>query len=386
MSPDAFVPSKRGNTMLDKYVVKNGKKMKYGYTTGSCAAAAAKAAAYMALKNKIIDKIDIETPKGWILTLDVIGPAIKIKGQLAFCFIKKDAGDDPDITHGILIGADVEIIDTPDIIIKGGEGVGKITKPGLYLPVGQPAINPAPLEMIRSEVLKVLPDNKGAIITIIVPEGEKIAKKTFNPKLGIQGGISILGTSGIVEPMSDEAFKESIIIELNMAVNNGLDKLVLVPGNYGEENAQKLFGIDKANIIKISNFIGFILDKCIEKKIEKVLLIGHIGKLVKLAGGIFNTHSRVADGRLEIIAANLALIGASKEVIKKVFQCVTTEGAVNLIEEYKYHEVYGILCRKAEERCISYTHENLEIGVVMFSMEKGLLAIGDKAKEILEEF
>lgn len=372
--------------MLEKYVVKDGKKMRYGYTTGSCAAAASKAAAYMALTNKTIDKIDIETPKGWNLTLDVIEPAIEIKGQTAFCFIKKDAGDDPDITHGILIGARVEIIDTPEIIINGGKGVGKVTKPGLYVAVGQPAINPVPQKMIHTEVLKVLPADKGAIITITVPEGEAIAKKTFNPKLGILGGISILGTSGIVEPMSDEAFKESLAIELRMAVKNGLDKAVLVPGNYGEENAVKLFGIHKSNILKTSNFIGFMLDKCIEEKIEKVLLIGHIGKLVKLAGGIFNTHSRVADGRLEIIAANLALQGASREVIEKIFECVTTEGAVDVIEEYAFDEIYKVLCQKAEERCLAYTHGELEVGVIMFSMGKGLLAVGDKANDILEEF
>lgn len=372
--------------MLDKYVVKNGKKMKYGYTTGSCAAAASKAAAYMAFKKENIDKISIETPKGWSLTLDVINPMIEKEKQTALCFIKKDAGDDPDITHGILIGARVKIIDTPDIIIKGGKGVGEVTKPGLYVPVGEPAINPVPLEMIKNEVKKVLQDDKGAIITITVPEGEKIAQKTFNPKLGIQGGISILGTSGIVEPMSDEAFKESLAIEVNMAVKNGIDKVALVPGNYGEENAQRLFNIDKSNIIKTSNFIGFMLDKCIEEKIKKVLLIGHIGKLVKVAGGIFNTHSRIADGRLEIIGANLALLGASKEIIEKVFECVTTEGAVNVIDEYNYADIYKLLCKKAEERCISYAYEKLEVGVIMFSMEKGLLAIGERAKGILEEF
>lgn len=372
--------------MLEKYVVKNGKKMRYGYTTGSCAAAASKAAAYMVLNNRIVDKIDIETPKGWNLTLDVLDPIIETKGKTAFCFIKKDAGDDPDITHGILIGARVEIIDTPEIIINGGKGVGKVTKPGLYVPVGEPAINPVPLKMIRAEISKVIPKEKGAIITITVPEGEKIARKTFNPKLGILGGISILGTSGIVEPMSDEAFKESLAIELKMAVKSGLDKAVLVPGNYGEENAIKLFGIDKANILKTSNFVGFMLNKCIEEKVEKVLLIGHIGKLVKLAGGIFNTHSRVADGRLEIIAANLALMGATREVIEKVFECVTTEGVVDIIEDYNYDEIYKVLCRKAEERCLAYTHGELEVGVIMFSMAKGLLAVGDKAKDILEEF
>ncbi|WP_432401694.1 cobalt-precorrin-5B (C(1))-methyltransferase CbiD [Wukongibacter sp. M2B1] len=372
--------------MLDKYVVKDGKKMRYGYTTGSCAAAASKAAAYMAIQNEIIKNIDIETPKGWKLTLEVIDPTIDFEGRAASCYIKKDAGDDPDITHGILIGARVEITDNTDIILKGGEGVGQVTKPGLYVPVGEPAINPVPRKMIRNEISKVLPGGKGAIITISVPKGEKIAKKTFNPKLGILGGISILGTSGIVEPMSDEAFKESLAIELNMAVKGGVDRIVLVPGNYGEEYAIKIFGIDKSQILKTSNFIGFMLNKCIENNIKKALIVGHIGKLVKLAGGIFNTHSKVADARLEIIAANLALMGAPKEIIEKVFDCVTTEGVVNILEGYNYGEIYRILCQQAEERCLSYTHGELEVGVVMCSMEKGLLAMGESAKAILEEF
>ncbi|WP_432665699.1 cobalt-precorrin-5B (C(1))-methyltransferase CbiD [Wukongibacter baidiensis] len=372
--------------MLDKYVVKNGKKMRYGYTTGSCAAAASKAAAYMLINNEIIKNIDIETPKGWDLTLEVIEPIIDRDSRTASCYIKKDAGDDPDITNGILIGAKVEITDTADIILRGGKGVGQVTKPGLYVPVGEPAINPVPRKMIKDEILKVLPEGKGAIITISVPEGERIAKKTFNPKLGILGGISILGTSGIVEPMSDDAFKESLAIELNMAVKDGLDRVALVPGNYGEEYAIKLFGIDKSQILKTSNFIGFMLNKCIENNVKKVLIIGHIGKLVKVAGGIFHTHSKVADARLEIIAANLALMGAKKEIIEEVFECVTTEGVVNILEAYDYDEIYKVLCKKAEERCLSHTHGELEIGVIMFSMEKGLLAIGDSAKAILEEF
>lgn len=372
--------------MLEKYVVKDGKKLRYGYTTGSCAAAASKAAAYMAIQNELIDKVDIETPKGWSLTLEVIEPKIEREGNSAFCYIKKDAGDDPDITHGILIGASVKLTDSPGIVLKGGKGVGRVTKPGLYIPPGEPAINPIPRKMIKAEVSKVLPEDKGAIITITVPEGEEKARKTFNPKLGIVGGISILGTSGIVEPMSYNAFKESLAVELRMASHNGLDKVVLVPGNYGEENAIELFNIDKSKIIKTSNFIGFMLNKCIEEGIKQVLLIGHIGKLVKLAGGIFDTHSKVADARLEILAANLALMGASKEVIEKIFECVTTEGAVDVIEDSGFDGVYNILCKKAEDRCAGHIHDELEVGVVMFSMEKGLLAIGEKAKDILEEF
>lgn len=372
--------------MFEKYVVKDGKKMRYGYTTGSCAAAASKAAVSIIVENKIIKKINIDTPKGWELTLDVLNPVIEGLGKSATCFVRKDAGDDPDVTDGALIGASVELIDTPIIKIRGGEGVGHVTKPGLYVPIGEPAINPVPRKMIINEISKVLPEGKGAIVTIIVPEGKKLAQKTFNPRLGILGGISILGTSGIVEPMSQEAIQESLAIELRVAVKGKADKIVLVPGNYGQEKAQKLFGIDKSKIIKISNFIGFMLNKCIEEKIKKVLIIGHIGKLVKVAGGIFNTHSKVADGRIEIIAANLALLGAPHEMVKKIFECLTTESIVDIVDEYGYGQVYNILCEKAEERCLAYTYGELEVGVIMFSMNRGLLAVGEKAKTILEEF
>ncbi|MDK2919077.1 MAG: cobalt-precorrin-5B (C1)-methyltransferase [Candidatus Petromonas sp.] len=372
--------------MLNKYTVKDGKKMRYGYTTGSCAAAAAKAAVFMAVNNRIIQSIEIDTPKGWKLNLKVLKPEIQEENKCAVCYIKKNAGDDPDITDGMLIGARVLITNDSEIVLKGGEGVGHVTKPGLYVPVGQPAINPVPRKMILTEVAKVLPQNKGAVITITAPEGEKITKKTFNPKLGIVGGISILGTSGIVEPMSDEAFKESLAIELKMIIKEGIDKVVLVPGNYGEEKAIRHFGIDKSYVHKTSNFIGFMLNKCIEENIKKVVLIGHIGKLVKLAGGIFNTHSKVADGRMEIIASNLALLGASQEVIKEVFGCITTESALQIIDRHGYDRLYKILCKKAEDKCISYTYGQLDVGVVMFSMNRGILAIGDRANEILEEF
>ncbi len=371
--------------MLNKYTVKDGKKMRYGYTTGSCAAASAKAAVYMAINNKVIDRIQIDTPKGWKLDLEVVEPRLE-EGLSASCFIKKDAGDDPDITDKLLIGARVEIIDKPEILIKGGKGVGEVTKPGLYVPVGDPAINPIPRQMIRDEVKKVLPHNKGAVITIVVPRGEEVAKRTFNPKLGIIGGISILGTSGIVEPMSDEAFKESLALELKIAIDKGAGAIALVPGNYGEEKALNEFNINSAQIIKTSNYIGFMLNKCIELGVKKVVLIGHIGKLIKLAGGIFNTHSKTADARVEVIAANLALLGAGRNVIEEIFECITTEAAAQIIDKYDFNRIYDLLTEKAEKRCMEYTYGQLEVGVSMFSMEKGTLAIGNRAKSILEEF
>lgn len=371
--------------MEERYVYKDGKKLKYGYTTGSCAAAASKAAAIMALTQKHINRIKIDTPKGWALDLDVCDA--KIQGELvATCKIKKDAGDDPDITHGLMVGSRVKLIkDREQIHIEGGEGVGRVTRKGLYVPVGRPAINPTPLKMIEESVKSVLPEGYGADIEIFVPKGEEVAKKTFNPRLGIIGGISILGTTGIVEPMSENAFKESLALELKMMVEKtGTKRVILAPGNYGVKYSKELYGLRDEIIIKTSNFMGFMLNKCIEHGIEEVLVIGHIGKLIKVSSGIFDTHSRVADARKETMIANLALLGTDVDKLKEVEDCVTTEGMIEILSTN--HDVYDILANKAEDRIRIFTYDDLKVGVSMFSMDKGILGEGKSFKSLLEVF
>ncbi|TCO79497.1 cobalt-precorrin-5B (C(1))-methyltransferase CbiD [Marinisporobacter balticus] len=370
--------------MLDQYILKDGKKMRYGYTTGSCAAAASKAATIMALTKEKVDFIRIDTPKGWKLDIEV--KEYHIEGNYATCSVEKDGGDDPDNTHGILISASVQITDEAKIEIKGGIGVGVVTKPGLAISPGNPAINPVPLSMIKKEVSEILPKGKGAIITISVPRGEEIAKKTFNPKLGILGGISILGTSGIVVPMSEEAFKESLALEIKMIAQEGIEKLILVPGNYGRDMAVDYYKFDKRYIVKTSNFIGYMLEQCAEHGIKKVCMIGHIGKFVKLAGGIFHTHSKIADARIEILAANLALLGAPITIIESLFECVTTEAAIEIIKEKGYEKVFETLGEKAEKRCESRVYDQLEVGIIMFSMDKKILGVGPRGRKMLEEF
>ncbi|MCT4593025.1 MAG: cobalt-precorrin-5B (C(1))-methyltransferase CbiD [Anaeromicrobium sp.] len=369
--------------MLDKYIVKNGKKMRYGYTTGSCAAAAAKACAIMIKTGEIIDHVTIDTPKGWTLTLKVLDPSIH-NGE-ATCAIKKDGGDDPDKTNNMLIYGNVKLNHRDEINITGGVGVGLVTKDGLQISKGEHAINPVPRKMIRKEVREVIGEKTGAYVKIYAPEGVEIGKKTFNPRLGIMGGISILGTSGIVEPMSEEAFRESLNIELKVAVKDNKDYIVLVPGNYGEDLALNHYKIPKEKIVKTSNFIGYMLEKCVEQEVKKVLLIGHIGKMVKLAGGIFYTHSKMADSRVEILASNLAYLGAPTNMIKEIFHCVTTEAALDIIEKSPYKEVYDLLIEKCEKRANMRIYDELEVGVITFSMTKGILAVGQRAKKMLEE-
>lgn len=361
--------------------------MRYGFTTGSCAAAAAKAAAYMLLSGRQKNTITIETPKGIPYTADVLEIT---RGEKAVqCAVRKDGGDDPDITSGALIYAEVSLTDhtrmqatDTRIHIDGGIGVGRVTKPGLDQPVGNAAINHVPREMIAKEVLEVcdLMDYKGNLQVIIsVPEGEAIAKQTFNPRLGIVGGISILGTSGIVEPMSNQALLDTIRVELNQRRAEGFDYIAVAPGNYGLDFMKKAYGYDLDKSVKCSNFIGVTIDMAVECGFTRMLLTGHIGKLIKVAGGIMNTHSKEADCRMELLSAFAIHEGAGADVAAKILDCVATEEAVRLLREAgKQQEVMDY----AMERIMFYLNKRaggrMQIDCIMYDNTFGELA---KSKE-----
>lgn len=373
---------------MEEYVYIDGKKYKRGYTTGSCATGAAKAATYMILTKETLETVNIDTPKGIPLNLKVEN--VDINNAFAQCSIQKDGGDDIDATHKMHIYAKAELIDCNEIIIDGGIGIGRVTKKGLGIEIGKAAINKTPISMIQSEVRKVIGDTKGVKITIFAPEGETIAKKTFNPRLGIAGGISIIGTTGIVEPMSDEGWKKSLSIELEMKKAQGMDKVILVPGNHGEMFIKESLGIDSKYIVRTSNFIGYMLKEAQRIGFKKILMAGHLGKYVKIAGGIFNTHSKVADARNEILIANLALMNAPFELINKVNECLTTEEFIEILEEdkyKKYKEIYNILSEKCKKRIDIYMNDDeIDIEVMIFSMEKKLLGESKKAGDLKEVF
>lgn len=373
---------------MEEYVYIDGKKYRRGYTTGSCATGAAKAASYMLLTKKVIKTINIDTPKGILLTLKLEN--IEIKENYAQCSVKKDGGDDIDATHNLDIYARVEFIDSNEILITGGTGVGVITKKGLGVGVGEAAINKTPRIMINNEVRKVIGEDKGVKVTIFVPDGDAIAQKTFNPRLGIIGGISIIGTTGIVEPMSDEGWKKSLSIELEMKKAQGLDKIILVPGNHGEMFIKEKLGIDMKYVVRTSNFIGYMLKEAQRIGFKQILMAGHLGKYVKIAGGIFNTHSKVADARNEILIANLALMNAPFELIKSANECLTTEEFIDVLEkdEYReYKEIYNILSQKCKERIDTHINdEEINVEVMIFSMDKELLGQSKKAGDLKEVF
>ncbi len=365
--------------MINRFINKGGKRLRYGYTTGSCATAAAKAATIMLITQKPLNSVEINTPKGWVLNLNIHD--IELHEQYVSCAVIKDSGDDPDVTNGIKVFAKVCYHET--FKITGGRGVGVVTKKGLSIPVGEPAINRVPRETITAEVTAILPENKHVLVEISVPKGEKIALKTFNPNLGIVGGISIIGTSGIVEPMSEEALKESLALELAVVKAEGVEAIVLVPGNYGRDFALGL-GLKKSLIVKTSNYTGFVLDKAEEVGFNKILMIGHLGKYIKVAGGIFQTHSKYADARMEILAAYCAAMGGEQQLIEQILTCITTDEAVELIINANLRPVFNRLASRVAARASIRTHHNIEIEALIFSNEYGELGRSTKANLLLE--
>jgi cobalt-precorrin-5B (C1)-methyltransferase len=368
--------------MQQDYVMISGRKFRKGYTTGSCAAAASKAAVVMLASGSVLESISIDTPAGIRLNLPVAD--VKISKESVSCSVVKDGGDDPDMTSGLKIFAEVKYSGNQEINVTTGEGIGIVTLPGLKVEVGKPAINPVPMRMILKEVQEVLTPGKGLEIKLSVPGGEEVGKRTYNPKLGILGGISILGTSGIVTPMSEEAWKDSIALELGIIAASGRKQVFFAFGNYGEEFAKNNYKVKSHEIVKISNFLGFMLDKAVEYKFEELVLIGHLGKLVKVAAGIFQTHSRVADARMEIMAAYSALEGATKEIVKRIYECKTTEAAASIIKDTGLESVFSLIASKASIRCSDYTFSKIKVGTVLFNEDNSLLAIDDYAREMIE--
>ena len=392
---------------MEQFVYKNHKKLRYGYTTGSCAAAAAKAAAAMLLSGKEISYVELHTPKGIDLQLEVLD--ISREDNAVRCAIQKDGGDDPDVTNGILIYAKVsrepwscdamqepvnDAAPTPEdkaqILIDGGIGVGRITKPGLEQPVGAAAINKVPRQMIRENLEAVCEQHgyHGTLsVEISIPAGVELAVKTFNPRLGIVGGISVLGTSGIVEPMSEQALIDTIRVEMRQKLANGMEYLLVVPGNYGIDFLDQYgHGIQLEDAVKCSNFVGEALDAAVEFGAKGVLLVGHIGKFVKLAGGIMNTHSHNADARMELLTVHAALLGAPVELLQKMMECVTTDDALKYLKEADLLEpVMERIMEKMEFYVNQRAQHQLELGVITFSNVFGILGQTEKVPDLVSK-
>ena len=371
---------------MEEYIVKDGKKLRLGYTTGSCAAAAAKAAAWMLLTGQKKETIDLLTPKGIPLTLDVL--SITQTPEEVSCAIRKDSGDDPDATRDTLVFAAVRKTSTPGVTIDGGTGVGRVTKRGLDQPVGAAAINSVPRQMIEENVRQVcrLCDYSGGIFVVIsVPDGETLAKKTFNPRLGIVGGISILGTTGIVEPMSEQALVDTIRVELRQRRVSGAQYVLLTPGNYGADYIRDSIGIDPRTAVLSSNFIGDAFELCKELGFRGALLVGHIGKLVKLAGGMWNTHSKFGDCRMEIIASHAAALGLSAQKTDELLSCVMCDDALRILqEEGLYEKTLHRLAQRIDAQLAHKAADTIQLGAIVFSKEYGRLCQTSLAQQLLD--
>ena len=380
--------------------------LRYGWTTGSCAAAAAKAAAEMLFGGEEIRQVGLMTPKGIGLLLDV--EMTERQSGRVQCAVRKYSGDDPDVTDGLLIFARAEKIseedaqkaaaggafckqvkDGPYVILDGGDGVGRVTRKGLEQQTGQAAINQVPRRMILEEVEKICRKYgySGSLKVIIsIPEGVAVAKKTFNPRLGIEGGLSVLGTSGIVEPMSEKALTDTICLEMRVLKENGHDCCIVTPGNYGSDFLKEKMGMDLSLAVKCSNYIGEAIDDAAMLDMKGILLVGHVGKLVKLAAGVMNTHSRQADCRMEVLASHAAMAGADRDTVTRIMGCINTTEAIRILKERELLvPVMGTVTERIREALRRRAGENLSVGAVMFSTEDGILGKTEEADVLLEQ-
>lgn len=400
-----MIDKKTHKTGLESYyaVDEKNRKLRYGYTTGSCAAAAARAAVSMLLGSDPVEEVALETPKGILLHLVI--EEIRQTAEEVVCAVRKDGGDDPDMTHGILVYARVRKIDGQGrksqtaqnqdskeqlwVEIDGGIGVGRVTKPGLQHPVGAAAINETPRRMIRENVEQVCKEygyTGGISVVIEIPEGVEIGRKTFNPRLGIVGGISVLGTSGIVVPMSESALIASLKLEMKMLVNNGGRYLVITPGNYGQAFSENQRSVDLTYSMKCSNYVGETLDMARELGVKGILFIAHIGKFIKVAGGIMNTHSRNADSRAELMAANALRAGADSRTVLRVLNSITTEESIDiLLEQNILKETMDQVAQKIDYYLNKRAGEQLPVGAIIFSSVHGELGRTERVAWLMDE-
>ena len=380
------------NGLEDYYVIRNQKKLRFGYTTGSCAAGAARGAVRLLFGEDEISEVELMTPKGILLHLEILDR--KRSENAASCAVRKDAGDDPDTTNGILVYAKVEKFlirsDMEDrIVIDGGIGVGRVTKPGLSQKVGEAAINPVPRAMILQAVEEIADQyhyEGGLKVTISVPEGEKIARKTFNPRLGIVGGISILGTSGIVEPMSEKALIDSIRVEMTQHAAMGEQYMLVTPGNYGADYLREHMELPFEKNIKCSNYVGETIDMAVDMGVKGILFISHIGKFVKVAAGIMNTHSHSADARMEVLCSNAIRAGGDLACARSILQCNTTDEALRVLDE---KHILKETMKEITDRIQFYldhrSYQQILLGAVIFSNEYGYLGQTANAAELIDK-
>jgi len=367
------------NSLPELGVVETRRALRYGNTTGACASAAAKAA-LIALLNHPVDRVGVPSPIGVRFEI-LVKEAKKLDEDTGMAKVVKDAGDDIDATDKLEIVATVKLTNDGKVTIKSGKGIGIVTKPGLAVPVGQAAINPIPRRMIEESVREALPAGKGAEVTLDIPEGEKVATKTLNAKLGVIGGLSVLGTTGIVKPLSMEACRRSLVPQIDVAVSAGFERVFFVPGNIGERITKKLFNPPTDAIVQTGDFVGYMLDKAAEKGVKEILFLGHPGKLAKVAAGIFNTHHKVADARNEVVAAYAGAVGADASVVNRILQANTTEEAITLLKQVNLSmQVFDRIAERVSQRISERVQQKIKISIILVSLDGEVLGADKNAR------
>lgn len=371
---------------LEKYINVGTKRMRCGYTTGTCAAAATRAAAELLLHGTLVPAVTVSTPSGTDVVVEI--EEHEAGDGWAQCAVQKDAGDDPDVTDGVLVYARVERSAEPGVRIDGGIGVGRVTAEGLDQPVGAAAINSTPRRMIAEQAEAALQaDGAGLLVTISIPAGVELAAKTFNPRLGIEGGISVLGTSGVVRPMSEDALISSIELQMRTLRARGETSVLVVPGNYGSDFARAQLQLDTTDAVSCSNYFGATIDAASMLGFERMLIVGHIGKMAKVAGGIMNTHSRVADCRVEVLAAHAALAGAPQDAVRQVMAAATTDAAIEALAACGIREAaMASLVRGLASKLDNRASGALKVEAVVFSNAHGILGQTPGAAALLQSF
>jgi cobalt-precorrin-5B (C1)-methyltransferase len=353
--------------------------LRYGNTTGACAAAAAKAA-LIALIDRSVDRVGVPSPIGVRFEI-LVESAKKLSDDTAVATVVKDAGDDIDATDKLEITATVKLTADGKVTIRSGKGIGMVTKPGLAVPIGQAAINPIPRRMIEESVREALPAGKGADVTLDIPEGEKVATKTLNAKLGVLGGLSVLGTTGIVKPLSMEACRRSLVPQIDVALSAGFERVFFVPGNIGERITKKLFKPPEDAIVQTGDFVGYMFDKAVEKGVKQILFLGHPGKLAKVAANIFNTHHKVADARNEVVAAYAGAEGADAALINQILQSNTTEEAITLLKQANLSkQVFNRIAERVSQRISERVQQKIKISVILVSLDGEILGADKNAR------
>ncbi|MBI1661985.1 MAG: cobalt-precorrin-5B (C(1))-methyltransferase [Nitrosopumilus sp.] len=352
------------------------KKLRTGYTTGSSATAASKAALLSIIKQQQIEEIEIILPKKSTIMIPV--NSCKFEKNKAKCSVIKDGGDDPDVTHGAEIIVELTFNDNKNQIeIDGGEGIGIVTKPGLGLEINKPAINPVPKKMIIENLKEIGEDilkEKGIRVVISVPKGKELGPKTDNPRIGIKGGISILGTSGIVIPFSTASYAASIRQNLDVSIAMGNDTVVLTTGGRSEDFAKKIVDLPEHCFVQMGDFSGYTIQQCGRKNIKKAYVVGFIGKLAKMAAGVKQTHVKGSKVDMNFLAELARKVGANEEIIKSVKKANTARHVSEIIQENNVDGFFELICSEVYKHMRKHSEEKVPIDVILFDFEGNILA------------